>query len=132
MAYIIPQGWWRVIELLRLNKVEMTRFKKDTSIEVEVYHIENYKSSATQYEMHHSNRNVTITSSMQKMNFRKGDYIIVMNQVANRFLIETLEPQAEDSYFTWNFFDAILGQKEGYSAYSFEDIAADYLKKNPE
>ena len=66
MAYIIPQGWWRVIELLQLNKVELTRFKKDTSIEVEVYHIENYKSSATQYEMHHSNRNVTITSSMQK------------------------------------------------------------------
>jgi len=55
-----------------------------------------------------------------------------MNQVANRFLIETLEPQAEDSYFTWNFFDAILGQKEGYSAYAFEDIAADYLKSNPE
>ena len=55
-----------------------------------------------------------------------------MNQVANRFLIETLEPQAEDSYFAWNFFDAILGQKEGYSGYAFEDIAADYLKTNPE
>jgi len=131
-AYIIPQGWWKVIELLKLNKVEMTRFKKDTSIEVEVYLIENYKSSATQYEMHHSNRNVTISSSVQKMNFRKGDYFIAMNQLANRFLIETLEPQAEDSYFTWNFFDAILGQKEGFSSYSFEDIAADYLKKNPE
>ena len=47
-----------------------------------------------------------------------------------RFLIETLEPQAEDSYFTWNYFDAILGQKEGYSAYAFEDIAAEYLKNN--
>ncbi len=66
------------------------------------------------------------------MKFRKGDYYIPMNQVANRFLIETLEPQAEDSYFAWNYFDAILGQKEGYSAYSFEDIAADYLKKNPD
>ena len=131
-AYIIPQGWWKVIELLKLNKVEMTRFKKDTSIEVEVYHLVNYSSSATQYEMHHPNRNVTVSSAIQKMNFRKGDYMIVMNQFANRFLIETLEPQAEDSYFTWNFFDAILGQKEGYSAYSFEDIAADYLKKNPE
>ena len=37
-AYIIPQGWWKVIELLKLNKVEMTMLKKDTSIEVEVYH----------------------------------------------------------------------------------------------
>jgi hypothetical protein len=53
-----------------------------------------------------------------------------MNQVANRFLIETLEPTAADSYFAWNFFDAILGQKEGFSGYAFEDIAADYLKNN--
>jgi hypothetical protein len=53
-----------------------------------------------------------------------------MNQSANRFLIETLEPTGEDSYFAWNFFDAILSQKEGYSAYAFEDIAADYLNKN--
>ena len=54
-----------------------------------------------------------------------------MNQAANHFLIETLEPQATDSYFAWNFFDAILGQKEGYSGYAFEDIAAEYLKNSP-
>ena len=53
-----------------------------------------------------------------------------MNQIANRFLIETLEPQGEDSYFAWNFFDPILGQKEGYSDYAFEDIAAEYLKNH--
>ena len=66
------------------------------------------------------------------MNFKKGDYYIPMNQVANRFLIETLEPTAADSYFAWNFFDGILGQKEGYSGYAFEDIAAVYLKNNPD
>jgi hypothetical protein len=64
------------------------------------------------------------------MKFKKGDYYIPMNQVANRFLIETLEPTASDSYFAWNFFDGILGQKEGYSGYAFEDIAAEYLKTN--
>ena len=105
--------------------------KKDTAIEVEVYRIDDYKTAAAQYEMHHPNSDVKISSSIQKMNFRKGDYYIPMNQVANHFLIETLEPQAEDSYFAWNYFDAILGQKEGYSAYAFEDIAADYLKNNP-
>ena len=66
------------------------------------------------------------------MNFRKGDFYIPLNQAANRFIIETLEPQGEDSYFTWNFFDPILGQKEGYSDYHFEDVAAEYLKNNPE
>lgn len=131
-AYIIPQGWWKVIDLLKLNKVLMQQLKKDTTIEVEVYHIDDYKTAARQYEMHHANNEVKISTSIQKMKFRKGDYYIPMNQVANRFLMETLEPQAEDSYFTWNYFDAVLGQKEGFSGYSFEDIAAEFLKNNPD
>jgi len=131
-AYIIPQGWWKVIELLKLNKVEMLQLKKDTTLEVEVYNIDDYKTSARQYEMHHINSEMKIRTSLQQMKFRKGDYYIPMDQSANRFVIETLEPQAEDSYFAWNFFDAILGQKEGYSGYSFEDIAAIYLKTNPD
>jgi hypothetical protein len=131
-AYIIPRGWWKVIDLLKLNTVQMTQLKKDTAIEVEVYKIDDYKTAARQYEMHHLNSDIKITSSIQKINFRKDDWYIPMNQVANRFLIETLEPQAEDSYFAWNYFDAILGQKEGYSGYAFEDIAAEYLKNNPD
>ncbi|MGB5029398.1 MAG: M14 family metallopeptidase [Chitinophagaceae bacterium] len=129
-AYVIPQGWWKVIELLKLNKVQMSQLKKDTIIEAEVYRIEDYKTTPRQYEMHHLNSDVKITTSMQTIRFLKGDWYIPMNQAANRFLMETLEPQAEDSYFAWNYFDAILGQKEGYSAYVFEDIAAGYLKNN--
>lgn len=130
-AYIIPQGWWTVIDLLKINKVRMTQLKKDTTIEVEVYRIDDYKTAPRQFEKHHLNSDVKTSTSIQKLKFRKGDYYIPMDQVANRFLIETLEPTAGDSYFAWNFFDGILGQKEGYSGYAFEDIAADYLKNNP-
>lgn len=130
-AYILPQGWWKVIDLLKLNKVQMQQLKKDTTIQVEVYKIEDYKTLPRQYEMHHLNTEIKTSASLQSITFQKGDWYIPMNQEANRFLIETLEPQAEDSYFAWNYFDAILGQKEGYSAYAFEDIATDYLKKNP-
>jgi len=132
VAYIIPQGWWKVIDLLKLNRVEMRQLKKDTAMEVEVYHIDDYKSSPRQYEMHHLNGDVKISATKQKINFRRGDWYILMNQVANRFLIEALEPQAQDSYFAWNFFDAVLGQKEGFSDYAFDEIAADYLKKHPD
>ena len=131
-AYIIPQGWWKVISLLQLNKVKMQQLKKDSTIEVESYRIDDYKTMPRQYEMHHVNSDVKVTASTQRVTFRKGDWYIPMDQNANRFLIETLEPQAEDSYFAWNYFDAILGQKEGYSGYAFEDIAADYLKSNPD
>ena len=131
-AYIIPQGWWKVIDLLKLNKVEMRRLSKDSSIEVEVYRIEDYKTAPRQYEMHHLNNEVKLSSTVKTIKFRKGDYYIPLNQVANRFLMEVLEPQADDSYFAWNYFDAILSQKEGYSGYAFEEIAEEYLKNNPE
>lgn len=131
-AYIIPQGWWKVIDLLKLNKVKMTQLKKDSVVKVEVYKIVDYKTMPRQYEMHHLNYDVKTATTIMNVNFKKGDWYIPLNQEANRFLMETLEPTAEDSYFAWNYFDAILGQKEGYSGYVFEDVAAAYLKNNPE
>ncbi|MCX6318750.1 MAG: M14 family metallopeptidase [Bacteroidetes bacterium] len=129
-AYVIPQGWWKVIQLLKLNNVEMYPLKKDTTMEVEVYRIEEYQTFPRQYEMHHPNYDVKVSTTELMISFRKGDWYIPMNQAANRYLVETLEPRAEDSYFVWNFFDGILGQKEGYSGYAFEDIAAEYLRNN--
>ena len=109
----------------------MRTFPKDTVLTVEAYHIDDFKTAARPYEMHHLNSEVKLSSSSQTIKFRKGDWFIPMNQAANRFLMEVLEPQADDSYFAWNYFDGILGQKEGYSSYAFEDIAEQYLKDNP-
>jgi hypothetical protein len=130
-AYIIPQGWWKVIERLKANGVQMQQLKKDTSLGVEVYKIESYQSSPRPFEGHHLNTNVRTSKTIKKMRFRTGDYYIPLKGAANRFLIETLEPQAQDSYFAWNFFDPILGQKEGFSDYVFEERAAEFLKQNP-
>lgn len=131
-AYIVPQGWWKVIELLRINKVQMRQLTSDSTIQVEVYKIDDYKTAPRAFEMHHVNSDVKTSSVVQEVKFRKGDYYIPLNQAANRFLIETLEPQAPDSYFAWNYFDGILGQKEGYSSYVFEETAVEYLKSNPD
>lgn len=130
-AYIIPQGWHEVIDLLKLNKVKMTRLSKDSSINVEAYRIENYKTASRAYEKHYRHSEVDISKQQQTIQFLQGDYIIYTGQSADRFLVETLEPQADDSYFNWNFFDAILQQKEGYSDYRWEDLAAEYLKQHP-
>ena len=131
-AYIIPQGWWKVIELLRINNIQMKALSKDTTIEVEAYRIDDYKSAPRPYEMHHLNSEVKLSSKIMKVKFRKGDWYISLKQPGARFLVETLEPQGDDSYFAWNYFDGVLGQKEGYSGYAFEDIAAQYLKEHPE
>jgi len=131
-AYLIPQGWWAVIDLLKNSNVQMQRLAHDTTIAVEVYHITDYKTAARPYEKHYLHSQVKVAATQEKIAFRKGDYYIPLNQNANRYLIETLEPTGGDSFFAWNFFDAILAPKEGYSSYVFEDTAAEYLRQHPE
>ncbi|MGC1632233.1 MAG: M14 family metallopeptidase [Gelidibacter sp.] len=131
-AYVIPQGWWNVIDLLKLNQVEMSIFEKDTIITVESYKIDTYQTRSQAYEGHYQHSNSKVISKTQDVKFRKGDYYISTNQNAFRYLLETLEPQAPDSFFNWNFFDTILQQKEGFSPYAWEDMAEELLMKNAE
>lgn len=131
-AYIIPQGWWPVIELLKLNTVALKTLTKDTTITVQSYKIDTFETRTKAYEGHYQHYNTSIKSSEEAILFRKGDYLIETNQAAFRYLIETLEPQAPDSFFNWNFFDTILQQKEGFSPYVWEDKAELLLAKNSE
>jgi len=130
-AYIIPQGWWNVIDVLKANNVEMTPFKKDTILAVEMYHIEDYDTSSSAYEGHYPHSNTKVRKTLDSLSFRKGDLYIKSFQPSVRYLIETLEPTTTDSFFNWNFFDTILQQKEGFSPYVFEDIAKDLLENVP-
>jgi hypothetical protein len=131
VAYIIPQAWGKIIDLYKLNKVAMRPLAHDTTLEVEMYYIADYKTGTRPYEGHYLHSNVKLTPTQTKIKFLAGDYVVYTNQSLNRFIVETLEPQGVDSYFAWNFFDSILGSKEGYSHYVFEDVAAEQLKNDP-
>jgi len=130
-AYVIPQGWWNVIDILKTNNVEMTPFKQDTTLLVEVYHIEDFETRKDTYEGHYPHTYTKVSKRLDSINFRKGDLYIKTFQPAVRYLIETLEPTTPDSFFNWNFFDSILQQKEGFSAYVFEDLAKKMLEEDP-
>lgn len=130
-AYILEQGWHKVVDRLQNNQIEFTRFKNDTIIDVTVNHIKSFETRKSPYEGHYLHYNTEVSSSVKKIRFKKGDIYIPTNQLGIRYIIETLEAEATDSFFNWNFFDTILQQKEGYSAYVFEDIAEAFLKNNP-
>jgi hypothetical protein len=132
MAYIIPQAWGKIIDLYKLNNVAMRQLAHDTTLAVQMYYIGDFKNGMRPYEGHYLHSNVKVSPVDMKVKFYAGDYVVYTNQSLNRYIVETLEPQGVDSFFAWNFFDSMLGQKEGYSDYVFEDIAADYLKKNPD
>jgi len=129
--YVIPQAWNRVIERLKMNGVEMKQLEKDTSITCEVKYITSYETSKNPYEGHYSHYRTKTRTETQALNFYKGDYTISTDQTCNRYIVETLEPEGDDSFFAWNFFDAILQQKEWFSDYIFEEKAEEILKKDP-
>jgi len=132
LAYIIPQSWQKVIDLMLLNNVNMKRLSTDIEIESEMYYIDDYKTVNKPFEGHYLHSQVKLRTENQRMKYYKGDYIIYTDQTRNRYIVETLEPQGVDSFFAWNFFDSVLGQKEHFSDYVFEDEAARILKQNPE
>ena len=128
--YVIQQSEWKIIDLLKLNQIKMTPIKQDSAITVEQYRIKDFKTVPNPYEGHYLHYDTFVTKESGKAKFKKGDFIVPLNQDGVKFLLETLEPEAVDSYFNWNFFDAILGQKEYYSPYVFEDTASQLLKEN--
>lgn len=131
-AYVIPQGWHDVIALLKLNNIEMTRFETAKTLTVESYIIDRYETRRMPYEGHYQHYNTNIKPEIKTITFRAGDYSILTNQPGIRYLLETLEPHAPDSFFNWNFFDTVLQQKEYFSPYVWEDKALEILQNNPE
>ncbi len=130
-AYVIGKQWEQVVERLELNGIAFRQFEQDTLIRVESYRIGSYDTSPAPYEGHYPHFNTRLVRSIEEKEFKEGDYLISTDQEGIRYLIETLEPSAVDSFFNWNFFDSVLQQKEGFSPYVFEDLALEILKENP-
>ncbi len=132
-AYLIPEQWRRVIDRLKVNEIEMEYIEDDIDMEVEVYHIDNYQTYTRPYEGHYPHYNTAVRRSIETVSIKEDSYLEVKtDQLGFRYILETLEPEAVDSFFNWNFFDTILQQKEGFSAYVWEDAAAKLLAENAE
>ncbi len=130
-AYLIPQAWAEVIDNLRRNGVQLQRLAQAVTVPAEVYYVEDFQTEARPFEGHYLHSQVKLRATTAPTAFAAGDYVAHLAQPAARYLVETLEPQATDSFFAWGFFDSILQQKEHYSDYVFEDLAADLLRRDP-
>ena len=110
--------------------MEMTRFDSDTLIEVTAKYVSYYETLETPYEGHFLHKNTGVVEREEQIQFYAGDVLVSTEQVARRYLANTLDPQSEDSFFNWNFFDSVLNQKEYFSSYLFEKTAAEILERD--
>ena len=70
-AYIIPQGWHNVIDLLKLNNVALTQFKNDTILNVQSYKIGAFETKKSPYEGHYAHYNTNVNTSNEKVKFKE-------------------------------------------------------------
>lgn len=130
-AYLIPQAWREVIERLQWNGVHMTRLTADQTLTVQTYRVTSVTTRPTPYEGHMFHDAVELTQHRETVHLQAGDYVVSLNQPQARYAVETLEPQAHDSFFRWGFFNSVLEKKEGFSDYAFEDTALELLRDEP-
>ncbi|MBU6324253.1 MAG: hypothetical protein KJS92_02100 [Bacteroidetes bacterium] len=129
-AYVIPQAWHEVIERLQWNGLQLRRFQEERVLGAEVSYIESWESLRSPYEGHFLHHSVKTRDTTMPVRVYPGDYWVAVTPRNAQFLFSVLSARAPDSYFSWNFFDEILQQKEGYSAYVFEDVASRLLKED--
>ena len=131
-AYLIPRGWHHVIDLMKLHGVRMKVIENSTPFDAEVYYLEQVSTATKPYEGHYFHDEVKVSIKSEDIVAEPGDVLIPIEQPKARYVVETLEPQATDSFFRWNFFDTVLQQKESFSPYVFEETAARILKNDDE
>lgn len=129
--YFVGRQEKDVIKRLKANKVEMTKIKKDTVMNLGVFRVIEFESSSKPYEGHFQLKNPSIEKDNQLVNLKRGDCVISAKQKNALFIHSVLQPEAEDSYLVWNFFDSYLQQKEYFSSYVFVDKIEEILKGNP-
>ena len=130
--YLIPQAWREVIERLQWNGVALQHAETDQGLQARVYRIAQVASRAQPYEGHMFHDTVKLTVHTETIQAHAGDVLVDLAQANARYAVETLEPQAHDSFFRWGFFNSVMEKKEAYSDYVFEDTALDMLQKEPE
>ena len=131
-AYLIPKAWAEVADILRRNGATLEPLAHDVTVPVEAYYFTEFKTTPRAYEGHYLHSQVQLRTATETATYHAGDLVCYLNAAAPvRYLLETLEPQATDSFFAWGFFDSVLQQKEHFSDYVFEDVAADLLRRDP-
>lgn len=129
-GYLIPKGYTKVIDRLKWNGVQLSDLDDPRSKSVIYTYIDDYETSPVPYEGHYLHSKVKTSKKQVNRLLGREYWWVPTDQAKCRYIIETLEPTAPDSYFNWNFMDGILMQKEHFSNYVFEDLAADLLKED--
>jgi hypothetical protein len=126
--YVLGGQEKEVIERLKANDIQFKKIEKDSLISVQSFVVTNFKSLEKPYEGHFKHSEINYELNPINYQLKPGDIFVSTKQRSAMFIHSVLQPKAEDSYFTWNFFDSYLQEKEYFSNYVFTDKIQEILE----
>ena len=106
-GYIIEALYSKIVENLKQHGVVLRKLKKDTVLSGYIYMADSVVYNKVQYQKHHAASCFGGYIYTQKK-FKKGDYIVDMNQPLTNLIFYLLEPESDDGLLYWNFFDEYI------------------------
>ncbi|MFG0258787.1 MAG: DPP IV N-terminal domain-containing protein, partial [Phycisphaerales bacterium JB041] len=106
-AYIVPGDRTDIATLLQTHGVEVEIVREDVEIDAEVSVIDSIEREARPFQGH---RMVTAGTTVRAdaVRIKAGAFLVPVDQRLGSLVVAMLEPEAEDSLLTWNFFDDSL------------------------
>ena len=129
--YIIPKEWFQIVNKMKLHGIIIDTLKEDKIFNVKRYRFTDIKFAQTPYE---GRDRVSFTTNeyYEKIKVPGGNFLVSTKQRTVKVIVHLLEPEGDDSFIKWGFFNSIFEQKEYFEPYVMEKIAGEMIKENPQ
>ncbi|MBL0156327.1 MAG: M14 family metallopeptidase [Bryobacterales bacterium] len=131
LGYIVPREWDDVIELLKRHGVRTEPLTQSLTGEFETVRFSNVRFASAPFEGRFLVTSLAVKPVRETRTLAAGSVFVPVAQRAGKVAMHILEPETTDSAVKWGFFLPIFEQKEYFSDYIFEPIAAEMLKRDP-
>lgn len=108
-AYIIPKAYAAIVQKLSGHGIAVEQLRQPLDVDVEVYRVTEMTPAADPYQGHRE-MHVTAKAEVRRMTLPPGTYVVPMGQPAGNVAAYLLEPETDDGYAAWNYFDNIVEQ----------------------
>ena len=112
-AYAIPAGDTLIVNLLRLHGLAVQRLNSDWTGNVESFVVDSVSFAARPFQGHHEAR-VHGTWTRHRRTIPAGSFIVRPAQPRGLLSVYLLEPESDDGFADWNFFDAELARGKAF------------------
>jgi hypothetical protein len=129
--YVVSGKEIEVIKRLKANEITYKTVDSSYQVNGRVAIVRDFSSLNKPWEGHYKHSNTKVDFVQEQLMINRGDLLIDAHQFKSQFIHAALQPLTEDSYFSWNFFDSYLQQKEYFSAYVFIDKIDEILAADP-